>query len=421
MLLAASTAYVASCTLGVSVCAAQTATGARPAGAAQAASPSDPGTALDFLGSVSAPQAVLATETGHTSARPPSATTDRRLAELASDLGELPADPPALRNWLARTLATPSHPPEDWFRLGTAALQAARADSRRLAELAPSSDWNRQLEAHALASRYPTLAKIVWDGRSGGTGPAQSPADIEGTGAARSSRPVQGLADADHELAQLDQAPESPQVLYTRTRLLLDVSEQAYLNAAASPQLDARLYALQALAAEDENDEGGALKEYRAGLEKHPESALLHAGLGHLDRVRNNDEQARSQLEQAWRLDPTDPLVAFELGDVDLRMGEPAHALTLLNQALELDPNLLVARWARGRAYMAAGGEGSEKRALDDLKAAESCDRSGTLEHQIAQLYSRLGQTEEAQEAERRSQEQRRIAADAKHPATAHP
>lgn len=371
----------------------------------------DPGAALDFLGSYSAPQAVLATETGHTSARPPSATTDQRLTELASDLGKVPVAPAELRSWLAAMLATADHSPEDWFRMGTGALEAARADSRRLGEIASSSAWNQRLEAEALASRYPALARSVWDGKG------QAPAPATAEQAKSAARPAISLAEARSELDRIDNLPESPENLYARARLLLGVSEEALVRAAASPQLDARLYALQALAAEDENDEGGALREYQSGLARYPDSALLHAGLGHLDRERNDLESAHSQLEQAWRLDPTDALVGFELGDVELRMGKPNDAIDMLNRALGLDPNLLVARWARGRAYLEAGGAASDQRALDDLTAAESCDRTGVLEFEIAQVDARLGRSAEAEEHRRRSEEQRRARAETKGPA----
>lgn len=400
------------------LCAGSSATGQQSGQAQVPATPaSDPGAALDFLGSYSAPQAVLATETGHTSARPPSASTDRRLAEIASDLGKVPAQPAELRGWLIDMLAASDHTSEDWFRMGTAALQAARADSRQLAETAPSSTWNQRLEAEALAGRYPLLARSIWSR----TQPERAPGPAGGNSTAGASRhpATATLADLRAELERSRDLPDSPENLYRRARVLLEVSEAALLHASASPQLDARLYALQALAAEDENDEAGALNEYRAGLAKYPESALLHAGLGHLHRERNELEAARGELEQAWRLDPSDALAAFELGDVELRMREPVPAIAMLDRAVELDPGLLVARWARGRAYLEAGGKGSDLRALEDLKAAESCDRSGVLEWQLAQLYSKLGRTPEAQQAEQRSQEQRRAQEQSKHPATA--
>jgi tetratricopeptide (TPR) repeat protein len=407
-------AVVAGCLLGVgSARAGQDTTKPAQKQETQPSKPAtDPGAALDFLGSYSAPQAVLATETGHTSARPPSATTDQRLTELAADLGKVPVAPAELRSWLAGMLTTADHSAEDWFRIGTGALEAARADSRRLGEVAPSSAWNQRLEAEALAGRYPALSKSVWDGKG------QAPAQPSAEPSKAAGRPAIPLAEARSELERIDNLPESPENLYARARLLVGVSEEAFVHAATSPQLDARLYALQALAAEDENDEGGALKEYQSGLARYPDSALLHAGLGHLDRERNDLEPARTELERSWRLDPTDALVGFELGDVELRMGKPAEAIEMLNHALGLDPNLLVARWARGRAYLAAGGEGSDQRALEDLTAAESCDRTGVLELQIAQVDSRLGRAAEAGDHRRRSEEQRQALAATKGPAT---
>jgi tetratricopeptide (TPR) repeat protein len=206
-------------------------------------------------------------------------------------------------------------------------------------------------------------------------------------------------------------------MLYRRARLLLEISGVAYKQAAVAPEFDARLFALQALAAEEENDEGAALAEYWAGLAKHPQSGLLHAGLGHLYRERNELAPARAELEQAERLLPSDPLVAFELGDVKLRMGEPAQALETLNRALILDSSLLVARWSRGRAYLALGGEDNDRRALADIEAAASCDASGVLQWQLGQLYAKLGRNQEARQAEQRSLDQRHAAEQQKHAA----
>ena len=381
----------------------------------------DPAAALDFLGSYSAPQAVLATETGHTSSRPPSVAADRRLADLESDLGEIPTDPAEARRGLVQALSFTNHSPEEWFRAGSAALGGARADSRRLAEIAPNSDWNYRLQAESLVARYPLIARSLWPGArpSDPSGSEQAKSDLSVTRTA----PVDGKPDPAalsrwrDELARLNGAAESPETVYRRARLLVEISGTAYKLAAASPALDARLFALQALAAEEENDEGAALVEYRAGLEKHPESGLLHAGLGHLYRERNQLEPALAQLTEAARLLPSDPLVAFDLGDVDLRMGQPTRALETLNHALDLDPTLLVARWSRGRAYAALGDPDNDERALEDLQAAASCDTSGVLQWQLGQLYARLGRSQEAREAEQRSGDQRRAAQKQKHAA----
>jgi tetratricopeptide (TPR) repeat protein len=165
---------------------------------------------------------------------------------------------------------------------------------------------------------------------------------------------------------------------------------------------------MRALAAEQEDDESAAMREYSIGLVQDPTSALLHAGLGHVYRRRMDLPSAERELAQAWRLDPTDPLVGFELGDTEERLGKTEPALELLNQALELDTNLLVARWSRAKVYLALG---DNERALADLEAAAPADSSGELQWQLARLYRKLGRADLAAQAEKRSNEQRIAAA----------
>jgi tetratricopeptide (TPR) repeat protein len=161
---------------------------------------------------------------------------------------------------------------------------------------------------------------------------------------------------------------------------------------------------MKALAAEQEDDEPAAIREYSLGLVQDPECALLHAGLGHVYRRRMDLPAAERELEQAWQMDSSDPLVAFELGDTEQRLGKTQPALDLLNQALELDAGLLVARWSRAKVYLTLG---DDERALADLEAAVPADSSGELQWQLARLYRKLGRADLAAQAEQRSEEQR--------------
>ena len=295
-------------------------------------------------------------------------------------------NPREARQWLARLAELEPDSAAVWFELGGVALEEARLDSRRLAELAPDSVWNRRLQAEAVETRYPGLARNL---REKGL---EAPS-----------------AEAAPESSQGSQGPgsESPQQLYLETRAALRVSEAAYSRASAAPRFQAYLHAMRALAAEQEDDEAAAMREYNLGLAEDPESALLHAGLGHLYRRRMDLPSAERELAEAWRLDPSDPVVAFELGDTEQRLGKPQPALELLNQALEFDAGLLVARWSRGKTYLALG---DNERALADLEAAAPADPSGELQWQLARLYRKLGRADLAELAEKRSEEQRKAA-----------
>jgi tetratricopeptide (TPR) repeat protein len=320
--------------------------------------------------------------------------------------------PAEARQWLSRLLVLESETPAVWFAMGGVALEEARENSRRLGELAPESIWNRKLESEALAVRYPSLAQRVMakgaTSTSGdaGTVPPASAATQANAKASSADENIPGETEnPEVALQKLTAFPDSPEVFYLRARAALRLSQSAYARAALSPTYNAQLRALRALAAEQEHDEAAAIGEYRVGLAENPRSALLHAGLGHLYRARSDLELARVELSEASRLDPSDPVVAFELGDVYLRLTQPNRALELLNRALELDAGLLLARWSRGKAYLALG---DTERARADLEAAAPVDTTGDLQFQLARLYQKLGRPDLAQQAQKHSEEQRK-------------
>jgi len=321
--------------------------------------------------------------------------------------------PAEARQWLSRLLVSESETPAVWFAMGGVALEEARENSRRLEELAPDSIWNRKLESEALAVRYPSLAQRVMatgttstSGNAGNLPPASnSNQTIAKASSAGENIPAE-TENPEQVLQRLAASPDSPENFYLRARAALELSKSAYARAARSPSYNAQLRALRALAAEQEHDEAAAIREYRVGLAENPSSALLHAGLGHLYRARSDLELARDELSAASRLDPMDPVVAFELGDVYLRLAQPDRALELLDRALELDAGLLLARWSRGKAYLALG---DTERALADLEAAAPVDTTGDLQFQLARLYQKLGLLDLAQQAQKRSEEQRKV------------
>lgn len=171
-------------------------------------------------------------------------------------------------------------------------------------------------------------------------------------------------------LRRLESLAESPPVLYQRVRAALKLSELASSRARISALFNADLYAIRAFAAEEEGDEPAAERECREGLTESPESAPLHAGLGYLFRQQRLLDLARDELAKAVALDLTDPVCAFELGDVFQRQGDQVHATAL-------------------------------------LESAAPADNSGELQWQLARLYRNMGRDDLAQKAQERSEQQR--------------
>lgn len=327
------------------------------------------GGALQFLGAYSAPKAIRETETGHTSAKPPSPAAWMRLREFTggSRGGDVAAE-------LRRAMLNPRTPSE-WFRVGVLSLAAARQASRALARRAPRSVWNRRLTAQALR----------W---ARGVTPAQ-PAALRGSWR-RLQEALRGTPTAAN--------------LYQRARAAEALGGAALGRAAREPALAARIDGMRALAASQADQIALAAREYRAGLALAPRSAALHAGLGELERAQRRYPAAARQLAIAWRLNPHDAITAFAFGDVEFRLNHPRRALRLLNGAVAMAPKMLVARWTRAEVE---GAMGRYRAALRDYLAAQSADHSGKLQYELGRVYLRLGQRRLAAAAFHRSAAQR--------------
>lgn len=275
------------------------------------------------------------------------------------------------RDTLAALARSQPDEPGVWFLLGGVALDEARTTS--LAKTVAASSPPTAVAAPPVAPLY--------EQRPAGPSNGYSPA-------AGHTPPLQQDAlELAAELDQLESAPDTSEVRERRFRAAVALRDAAYRRAAVSPQYRPYLRAIHALATQEWGNTPAAEREYRAALAEDPESAVLHAGLGHLLRQRLKLKAAQEELGRAESLDATDPEVAFELGDVDQRLGNPAGALPLLSRALELDPQLLLAHWSRAKTYLALG---DDAKALADLEAAAPADSTGEIARQIARLNRRM-------------------------------
>ncbi len=97
-------------------------------------------------------------------------------------------------------------------------------------------------------------------------------------------------------------------------------------------------------------------------LEKNPDNAALHYGMGLIYDRKFRKEEARQHLKKALSLNIFDPMILLELGRIYQENGEAEKALEVL-QAVEPEPVLgVMARFHEGAAYLE----------LKDIKRAES-------------------------------------------------
>ena len=175
---------------------------------------------------------------------------------------------------------------------------------------------------------------------------------------------------------------------------------QQLLN--ANPANDEAAYWLgQTLIAPDEDkDIAGARSVYEKGLQAKPGSALLNAGLGHIELLEGKTAAARNHFETAISLSGGKDInvldaVGFANGDFDSKMGDANYAIEKLKQATETkkfkDAKIMT---DLGDAYRKAGQGGDAQRAYE---AALTMDPGyARAKFRIGRIYQSQGRSQEA-------------------------
>jgi tetratricopeptide (TPR) repeat protein len=135
-------------------------------------------------------------------------------------------------------------------------------------------------------------------------------------------------------------------------------------NDALTPELRAQMLSARAAAYDEGGDVTAALGDYGAALELDAEN--LSALLGRARILINSGQLDAAQplLQRALNLNPSSEAHAM-LGEVALRGGHFAEAITHLNAALELEPRSAVALAARARAKQRSGDLGGAAQDFD--------------------------------------------------------
>ncbi|MGA2177233.1 MAG: hypothetical protein ABSH38_19840 [Verrucomicrobiota bacterium] len=116
---------------------------------------------------------------------------------------------------------------------------------------------------------------------------------------------------------------------------------------------------------------GKAKAALNESLRAAPRNAQAHALMGFLDSAENSVKQARSEFEQAIRLDPNLGNAWLGRGLVKIRSGEAAAGRMDLQMAAILEPNRSLFRSYLGKAF---GDAGKDAPAAAELQRAEGLD-----------------------------------------------
>lgn len=171
----------------------------------------------------------------------------------------------------------------------------------------------------------------------------------------------------------------------------------------ANPADDEAAYWLgQALIGpEEDKDIAGARAVYQNGLNANPNSALLNAGMGHVELLEGKTQQARNHFETAISLSDKKNVVAVldavgvANGDFDSKLGDAAYAVEKLTQATNTrkfkDAKVMT---DLGDAYRKLGNGGEAQTAYEEaLKMDPGYARA---KFRIGRIYQSQGFAQEA-------------------------
>lgn len=170
----------------------------------------------------------------------------------------------------------------------------------------------------------------------------------------------------------------------------------------ADPNNDAASYWLgQTLIAPDEDkDVDGAKAIYQKGLAQNPNSALLNAGMGHVELLEGKTQEARNHFETALSLagkNNVDVLdaVGFANGDFDSKYGDAAYAVEKLKMATETkkfkDPKVMT---DLGDAYRKLGDGGNAQ--LSYEAALKMDPNYARAMFRLGRIYQSQGRSQES-------------------------
>lgn len=148
-----------------------------------------------------------------------------------------------------------------------------------------------------------------------------------------------------------------------------------------------------------------ALTYYKKAAAERPDNPAPLLGMGTVYWEMGEFDQAVHSLKQTLALNPRANQAIFELANIAVRRHSEGEAIPLLKQYLAAQPDALAARADLGRAYFHLEQYAN---ALPELSKAAEIDQQGDIHYQLSICLRKLGRTQEADSALKRSQEIRR-------------
>jgi tetratricopeptide (TPR) repeat protein len=204
-------------------------------------------------------------------------------------------------------------------------------------------------------------------------------------------------ADAAHALDQagaLD--PDDVDIEYHRGRAHMQLSQEVYADMFARHPSSWRIHQVLAQSLDLQERKADAIVEYRRAIEVAPDEPGLHEALGDLYWEQNQIDDARAVYKEEIRIDPTSANSLYKTGAIAVQQSDAAGAVPLLQQALEINPDLYGAKYWLGRAQEGLENYGEAAKQFETVlkESGDDLDTQIITEYHLAQAYRKLHETE---------------------------
>jgi tetratricopeptide (TPR) repeat protein len=191
--------------------------------------------------------------------------------------------------------------------------------------------------------------------------------------------------------------PQDPEVLYLTTHYYSDLALRASHELAATASSSPQAQQLEAEAFESQGEWDKAITQYRMILEQNPQRHGIHYRMGRLFLTRTppDSEDAKRELEEELKVDPSSAAAEFLLGEIARQSGEWENAIGHFDKAAKLDQGFTEAYLALGMSMNSAGKFSDAVAPLESYVKMQPDDPAG--HYQLATAYARTGRKQDAQ------------------------
>ena len=191
------------------------------------------------------------------------------------------------------------------------------------------------------------------------------------------------------------QATQTPEGYYWQSRAYAQLARDAFTHLEQLPE-GSEIHELRADLLRIRRQHLEAIKEWRLALTFAPNDIHLREELlASLYQARDYPA-ALALAVQLLRQQPASADLNFTKGDILLSSQETENSIPCFEAALKLNPRLLAAHHALGRAYMQVG---KPAEAIPHLVAALPIDDDGSLRYQLSRAYQATGKADLAAKA----------------------